>query len=597
MTRAVAAVWIGAFLLRCLYVWQIAAAPFFELRIGDAEAYHLWAQRIAAGDWLGQGVFYQAPLYPYFLAVVYRLFGEGAFQLRLIQAVIGATSCALLAAAGARLWGRRGIVAGVILAMYPTAIFLDSLLEKSALVTLFTAMLLFLLATSPGAVRPHRWLATGIILGLLALTRENAILLIAPVLLWIISSTRRESFRNAYGAVAMFLAGSALVLLPVAVRNYAVSGEFHLTTSQFGPNFYIGNHPGASGTYEALVTGHGNAADEREDATRLAQDAVGRDLTSGEVSSFWTRRSMEYIQSQPAEWLTLLARKAALTFNAATVANTECQDVYAEVSPLLRLLGGVIGFGALLAVAAYGAAASAAEWRRLWWLYGVGATYAASVIAFYVFERYRFPLLLVLMLLAAAAFRTTRPGTRRSAPILAAAVALAVAYLPVGDARGSQATHYFGIATSLAKDPARVEEAKEFFGRALNAAPEFPAAQVGLATLLTRTGHAQDAIPYYEAALTSWPDYAEAYNNLGVAFQAVGRPKDAAATFEHALRLRPDDTDARRGLAEALNNLGATLASEDRMAEAIPYFERSLQLNPTDENVKRNLDLARQMSR
>ena len=380
------------------------------------------------------------------------------------------------------------------------------------------------------------------------------------------------------------------------VRNYAVGGEFHLTTSQFGPNFYIGNHAGASGTYEALVAGHGSAADEREDATRLAQDAVGRDLTSQEVSSFWTRRSIRYIRSQPAEWLTLLARKAALTFNAATVADTESQDVYAEWSPLLRLLG-VFGFGALLAIAAYGAAASAAEWRRLWWLYAVGATYAASVIAFYVFERYRFPLVLVLMLLAAAAFRETRPGTRRSVPLLAAAVALAVAYLPVGDARGSQATHYFAIGTALAKDPARVEQAKEFFGRALNAAPEFPAAQVGLATLLTRTGHAQDAIPYYEAALRSWPDYAEAYNNLGVAFQAVGRPKDAAETFEHALRLRPDDAGARSGLAEALNNLGATLASEDRMAEAIPYFERSLQLNPTDENVKRNLDLARQMSR
>ena len=73
MTRAIAAVWTGAFLLRSLYIWQIADAPFFELRIGDGEAYHLWAQRIAAGDWLGQDVFYQAPLYPYFLAVVYRI--------------------------------------------------------------------------------------------------------------------------------------------------------------------------------------------------------------------------------------------------------------------------------------------------------------------------------------------------------------------------------------------------------------------------------------------------------------------------------------------------------------------------------------------
>ena len=51
--------------------------------------------------------------------------------------------------------------------------------------------------------------------------------------------------------------------MPVGLRNKAVGGEFHLTTSQLGPNFYIGNHAGAIGTYEALVVGHGSAADER----------------------------------------------------------------------------------------------------------------------------------------------------------------------------------------------------------------------------------------------------------------------------------------------------------------------------------------------
>jgi hypothetical protein len=51
----------------------------------------------------------------------------------------------------------------------------------------------------------------------------------------------------------IFAAGCSLVLLPVGLRNLAVGREFHLTTSQFGPNFYIGNHAGARGTYESLV--------------------------------------------------------------------------------------------------------------------------------------------------------------------------------------------------------------------------------------------------------------------------------------------------------------------------------------------------------
>ena len=58
------AVALLALVVRLIYVVQIAHAPFAALRIGDAEAYHQWAMRIAAGDWLGDGVFYQAPLYP-----------------------------------------------------------------------------------------------------------------------------------------------------------------------------------------------------------------------------------------------------------------------------------------------------------------------------------------------------------------------------------------------------------------------------------------------------------------------------------------------------------------------------------------------------
>ena len=70
-----------ALAVRTLHLWQIRTAPFFPFKIGDAETYDLWAQRIAAGDWLGDGVFYQAPLYPYFLAAIYasfRLFSSTA---------------------------------------------------------------------------------------------------------------------------------------------------------------------------------------------------------------------------------------------------------------------------------------------------------------------------------------------------------------------------------------------------------------------------------------------------------------------------------------------------------------------------------------
>src|SRR6476660_6742654 len=104
--------WVAALGIRFVYLWEIHPAPFFDLRMGDAEAYHLWARRIAGGDWLGEGVFYQAPLYPYLLAILYRFFDDSITTVRIFQALLGASSCVLLAKAGIELFGRRAVIAG-----------------------------------------------------------------------------------------------------------------------------------------------------------------------------------------------------------------------------------------------------------------------------------------------------------------------------------------------------------------------------------------------------------------------------------------------------------------------------------------------------
>src|SRR5258706_4081349 len=119
-----------------------------------------------------------------------------------------------------------------------------------------------------------------------------------------------------------------------------------------------------------------------------------RHLTPGEVSGYWTGRAMAYIRSQPGDWLKLMARKTAVAFNATEASDTESQDVYADWSWLLKA---PFDFAIVLAAAVFGLCAMGLEpLRRLWWLWAIGVTYAASVIAFYVFARYRFPIVPVL---------------------------------------------------------------------------------------------------------------------------------------------------------------------------------------------------------
>jgi tetratricopeptide (TPR) repeat protein len=589
-----------ALVLRLVYIWQISHAPFFDLRIGDARAYHEWAIRIASGDWLGKGVFYQAPFYPYFLAVVYKSFGASAAMVRFVQAVLGAGTCVLLAAAGMALFGESGAIAGLLLAVYPPAIFLDGLLEKSALVSFLTAALLYLVATGHSG---RRVFFGGVILGCLCLTRENALLLAAPLLLWLLVHERRPLM------AAIFIAGCLLVLLPVGVRNYTVGGEFHLTTSQFGPNFYIGNHAGASGFYEPLVSGHGAAVDEQDDAVRLAEEVSGRTLSPDEVSAFWTARALEFIREQPGAWLELLTRKLALAYNAVEIADTESQDVYAEWSSILRVLS-PISFAVVFGLGALGAFMTADHWRRLWFLYAIALTYTASIVLFYVFARYRFPLVPMLILLGAggiAAWRETMaPPKQRRRALAALVIAAGLAFLPLAHRRIDRTTHYVNIANAFLRDPAKWDQAADFYDKALKESPRSPAAHSGLGYLLVQIQRPEDAIAHYRTAVEGWPDNADLRLNFAVAlaeahdepraldeldaaaalrprdprpYLAAGRllltlsrPDEARNAFQQAVAADPRSADAHDGLGKALEAAG-------RLAEANEAFARARALN------------------
>src|SRR5262245_29488674 len=167
-----AAISAFALLVRLLYIWQIRHAPFFTLLMGDSKGYDEWARRIAAGDWIGTDVFYQAPLYPYFMGAIYTVAGHDVLAVRLCQAVLGSISCALLAHAAWRLFSRRaGIIAGLILALYPPAIFFDGLVQKTALDAFLTCLVIWiisgLIVSSPGkSVRS--WVALGATMGALS---------------------------------------------------------------------------------------------------------------------------------------------------------------------------------------------------------------------------------------------------------------------------------------------------------------------------------------------------------------------------------------------------------------------------------------------
>jgi 4-amino-4-deoxy-L-arabinose transferase-like glycosyltransferase len=550
--------------VRLLHVAQLRRAPFFDLELGDAHSYAAWAREIASGDWLGSGVFYQAPFYPYFLGSVYTLVGDDALVLRCVQALLGAGSCVLLADAGRRLFSARaGLFAGAMLAVYAPAIFFDGLIQKASLGMFLLCLALWLTSRLTDQPRRADWVWLGVVMGALVLTRENALAIVFLLAAWLWIHHRHEGARRWIYSAAM-LAGLATPLAPVALRNYSVAGEWHLTTSQLGPNFYIGNNRDADGVYMPLQRGRGDPRAEQRDARRLAENALGRELSAGEVSDYWVDRSLEDIREDPARWVSLLLRKLRLSWNAAEIGDTEFQDQHARWSLPLRTASHVAHFGWIAPLAVLGLWASWADRRRLWIFYAILAGYTASVVLFYVLARYRYPLVPLLLLFGGAglagALRALRDASPRTRAAVFTATVLTAIYcnLPTGQRGAPQWVSDYNVGTALLAQGEN-EAALQSLRRALqeDADEVLVRTQLGIA-LHSLGGRSDEAIEQFDAALALDPDFLDAHIGASRALVALGRESEALAHLRRAGEVAP-------GSPRPLNNAAWLLATSSRI--------------------------------
>ncbi len=578
--RDIALVFGVGLLVRVLHLWAVADAPFFDLKMGDSEFFHEWALELSGGDWVGDGVFWYAPMYPYFMGAVYAVFGLDALWLRGLQTLIGAATCVFLALATGRLLGQRaGLVAGFLTALYSPAIFYDGLIHKPVLALFFLAIFLWLwVGLLDAPERRRRWIGLGVTLGALILTRENTMAFapMIPIWLWIRHDDRPATSRAVWAVC--FVAGVTAVVLPVALRNKVVGGELHLTAANFGDNFYKGNHPGADGTYKPLKPGRANPRFEREDATAMAEAAEGRALTPSEVSNWLTEQSLRYMREQPGDWTRLTLRKIALFFNAVELPDTEDLYTYADHSPVLAASDRVLHFGLLVPLAFAGLVITWRHRRRLWLLYILSAAYAGSIVVFYVFGRYRYPIVAFFVIAAAGAL-AEGPAWLRQATVRARVFLLVVfaatatlANWPMYATDPLKAITAVNIGTSL-QEQGDTKGAIAQLEHAVALSPGFADAWYNLGATLEADGRPGDAFAVYGQTLAKNPDHPLAHGNLGVLLMKAGEPERALTHFERAATLTPNHAKARADFAAALLATG----QKDR---ARPHVDAALRLAP-----------------
>jgi 4-amino-4-deoxy-L-arabinose transferase-like glycosyltransferase len=577
-----------ALLVRLLYLQQASSAPAFDLLIVDARQYSKWAHAIASGDWLGSEVFYQAPLYPYLMALIELVAGPGPAPIRVVQCVFGALSCGFLFLVGREFFSHRvGLIAGALLALYPPAIFFDSLVQKASLGGLLVIAVLWCAGRARQAASVPRLVGLGLAQGLLMLTREETLLL-APILAaWIAWRASAAGRAAQLRQLAALVFGAALVLTPVAARNYAVGGEFALTTSQAGTNFFIGNNSNAKGIYAPLRPGRSDTAYERVDAIELAELAAGRKLSPAEVSAHWFAQAWSWIGSAPGAWLRLLWMKFCLALNAYEVADAEDLYYFAEHSSLLAVLLAVLHMGVVVPLAAAGVVL-AWDKRRQWGLLLVlGCVLLAGVVAFYVMARYRYPLVPLALLFAAAALDAAPKlvAERRWRALAPAAAALALfgvlanwtlAHRPTGLA----AAHH-NVASAL-ESAGRRPEAELEYRRALELNARVPETCSRLALLLDQRGERVQALALHRRALELRPDDPRLLQRLGAALAARGEFAQSEPVLVRSTELFAGDPEAWTALRDVRIAAG-------RWVEAAQAARAGVAANPQDESLRVSL--------
>jgi tetratricopeptide (TPR) repeat protein len=607
---ALAGVLVLAGVLRLAHVLAIRRYPLFEHLLIDAAAYDAWARRIAAGDWLGDRIFYQDPLYPYALAALYRLAGRDLLVVRLLQAALGVGTVWLTALLGRRVGGRAvGNVAAAIVAAYGALVFQDAEVEKTVLgVFLFTAALALAFGRSTRSRA-----AAGAALALAVLTRGNLLALAPLAVAWFVLEpgpggdappgeaapargwaawARRLRGPAGRGALAFSLAFAG-VLLPVAWRNHHVAGEWILTTAQAGQNLYIGNNPtNETGAFALVPFVRSDPAYLEADFAAAAEARTGRHMTPSEVSSFWAGEALAHVRANPG-FAALVTLKKSLLF-LADLEMPDAWDMYfvERLSPALALP--LASFGLVFALAVAGVLAGAGG-RRARALAVAATVYGATVVAFFVVSRYRLPIVPALAVLAAGGLLAIVERVRRrawraaAAPALAAGLAGAVSFGVVRpDEPRENISSYVSLATLYARD-GDLASAERLFAEALARYPGDPATLLcGLGRVQLDARRPEAAVASIERCVRSDPAYPEGWYDLGRAREAAGDLPGAVGALERQVVLIPGHVEATLRLAElevrtglpqrAVERLGTLLArraADPRVAVALAVALRA----------------------
>jgi tetratricopeptide (TPR) repeat protein len=589
----------------------------------DSKEFDAFAQHISEGNLFHKDAIYLSPFYPFFLAAIYSVFGHSHVAVIWIQGFLDIVNCLLIFYVSSRTFNRPvGIIASVLYSFYGLTIFYTGILLEPTANLFF--LLLFLSAMVYGEKRENMmvFLAAGIALAIVFSARPNIILFFILLPAWFFFRLKRRlGIAGAAKGCLLFCTGFLLVLSGMAYRSHAVSGKFTPFSVQGGFNFYIGNNPEGNGIF---ISPHGiatTAVTQIRESIRYAEKETGRALTPHEASGYWQRKGTDFIVNHSASAIALWVKKTVLFWRHEEPALNINYGFSRQFIPVMRLP--LVSFGLISPLALIGIALVLKRRDDASLLLLFITAYTASVVLFFVSDRYRLPAVPCLVIMAAYAIWSLKQmvvkGERKPlGVILTALIILFVlvngnfSYFRFLDSRSVA----FSNLGSVYFNQGQYQNAEKEFLKAIQLDPQNINARRNLATtyskmrlydkalreyqealfldkasceirlsignLYQNQGHYGLAIRQYENILALDPKHEGAYQNLGNSYYHLGQMEKAKEYLEKLLSINVENDNG-------YNNLGSVYYHLGRVDEAMALYQKAIALNAANANARSNL--------
>ncbi len=536
--------------------------------------YPYFAEKLAAGESIGNRLADLSPFYLYFLTLFRWLTPFDWASLKVIQALVGALNCWLTAALGRQVSGSRvvGIGAGLLLAAHGNLIILETTLEPTVFVICFNLLALYCLYRHADRIKnsadtqSYRWLLfSALFTGLAIITKPSFLLFIPLACLWLaLQPGPGKTILKTAVTLTLFCTVAFSIVFTITLRNYLLLDDVILVTADAGKVFFHGNSKDATVVEWAGLPDQGFIEENAEEPDyahaafrQAASKRTGRELSPSESSKFWTQKTLDDIAADPGRYFQRQWDK--LLFFLSGYELHYIASAYKEYKASLEYP--FIKISWIIAPAFIGMLLAAGQITRLLPLYGMILLYLASGLIYVVQSRYRIPAVPYLSLFAAFAcqrlFQLLR--LRRFVTLGAALGGIVIVFL---------------LSNALLTE--RIRTIEKWY-QATKIHYELDA------RVKFRTGHYASAIEAASRALALEPNFAPAYNLRGKSHAILVEYRAAIEDFSMVIRLRPKH-------AEGYRNLGFTHLIKKETADAIVHLEKALALNPGDKQVQNTLE-------